>query len=87
MAKRAVDLSLEELAASGAKAAKQAAADAGRRGLTITGTVEFFDGEQSVSSLAQLHPSGTVTLVEVGQEQAAGGDRPAGKIVLGNEDN
>jgi hypothetical protein len=75
MGKRAVDLNLEELAALGAKAARLAVAQARQRGLTITGTVEFFDGEQSVSSLAELHPSGTVTLVEPGETNKSD-DRP-----------
>ena len=64
MGKRAVDLTLEELAVLGGKAAFQAASKAQQSALTVTGTVDFFDGEQQVSSLAQLLPSGTVTLVE-----------------------
>jgi len=75
MAKRAADLSLEELAALGAKAAQQAVAKARQHGLVITGTVDYFDGDQSVSSLAQLHPSGTVTLVELSEGDRNGGER------------
>lgn len=77
MGKRAVDLTLEELAALGGKAARQAVAKAQQRGLTVTGTVEFFDGQQSVSSLAELQPSGTVTLVEAGEEKSAKDDLAA----------
>jgi hypothetical protein len=69
MTKRAVDLTLEELAALGGKAARQAVSKAQQRGLTVTGTVDFFNGEQSISSLAQLLPSGTVTLVEKGANE------------------
>ncbi len=77
MVKRAVDLTLEELAALGGKAARQAVATAQQRGLTVTGTVEFFDGQQSVSSLAELQPSGTVTLVEAGEEKSTEDDLAA----------
>ncbi len=64
MAKRAVDLSVEELAAMGAKAARLAVQNAQRAGLTITGTIDTYQEGQAASSLAQLHPSGTVTLVQ-----------------------
>ena len=77
MGKRAVDLTLEELAALGGKAARQAVTKAQQRGLVVTGTVEFFDGKQSVSSLAELQPSGTVTLVEAGDENRADEGLPA----------
>lgn len=80
MGKRAVDLSLDELAALGGKAARQAVAKAQQRGLTVTGTVDFFDGEQAVSSLAQLQPSGTVTLVEVGDDAGTELGRPGKKL-------
>jgi hypothetical protein len=63
MAKRAIDLSMEELAAMGAKAARAAAQNAQRAGADITGTVTTYEGKHAISSLAQLHPSGTVTLV------------------------
>jgi hypothetical protein len=62
MRKRAVDLSLEELAAMGANAALKAAKDAEEAGLVVTGTVDFLEEGQAVSSLAERHPTGTVTL-------------------------
>jgi hypothetical protein len=64
MAKRAVDLSVEELAAMGAKAARLAVERARAAGLTVTGTIDTYNKGQAASSLAELHPSGTVTLVE-----------------------
>jgi hypothetical protein len=64
MAKRAVDLSVEELAAMGARAARVAAQDAQKAGLIVTGTVDTFEEGQARSALAQLHPTGTVTLVK-----------------------
>ena len=63
MSKRAVDLSLEELAAMGANAALRAAKNAEAAGLVVTGTVDFLEDGQAVSSLAERHPSGTVTLL------------------------
>jgi hypothetical protein len=70
MTKRAVDLSLEELAAMGANAALKAAEEAQDAGLLVTGTVDFVEGDQTVSSLVERQPSGTVTLLG-----AAVGDR------------
>jgi len=70
MAERAVDLSVEELAALGATAARLAVESARRAGLTITGTFDSYHEDQAVSSLAQLHPSGTVTLVREGEASA-----------------
>jgi hypothetical protein len=64
MTKRAVDLSLEELAAMGANAALRAANVARDAGLVVTGTVDFVDGDQPISSLAERQPSGTVTLLD-----------------------
>ena len=64
MSKRAVDLSLEELAAVGAKAALRAANAARDAGLVVTGTVDFDEGDQSRSSLAERQPSGAVTLLD-----------------------
>jgi hypothetical protein len=58
MLKRAVDLSLEELAAIGANAALRAAKKAQDAGLVVTGTVIFLEDGQAISSLAQRHPSG-----------------------------
>jgi hypothetical protein len=76
MAKRAIDLSVEELAAMGAKAARAAAQSSQRAGLSITGTVTTYEHDQATSSLAQLHPSGTVTLAQkVGETPAD--ERPA----------
>jgi hypothetical protein len=71
MAKRAADLSVEELAAMGAKAARLAVQRAQKAGLTITGTVDTYEEGQAASSLAQLHPSGTVTLVQEGRPRSA----------------
>jgi hypothetical protein len=47
----------------GAKAARRAAQDALTSGLTITGTIDSYEQGQAASSLAELHPSGVVTLV------------------------
>lgn len=85
MGKRAVDLTLEELAALGGKAARQAVSKAQQRGLLVTGTVDFFDGKQAVSSLAQLEPSGTVTLVEKGGDDRPDGGRSAAKPIRRTE--
>jgi hypothetical protein len=63
MSKRAVDLSLEELAAMGANAALRAAKSAEAAGLVVTGTVDFLEDGQAASSLAERHPTGTVTLL------------------------
>ena len=64
MSKRAPDLSLAELAAMGARAALRAADVARDAGLVVTGTVDFVDGDQSISSLAERQPTGTVTLLD-----------------------
>jgi hypothetical protein len=76
MGKRAVDLSLEELAAMGANAAMRAAKKAQDAGLVVTGTVDFLEDGQAVSSLAQRHPSGTVTLLAVGMDHRSGSKKP-----------
>jgi hypothetical protein len=76
MAKRAVDLSLEELAAMGAAAAHQAVHDARKAGLTITGTIDTYEGTHRASSLAQLMPSGTVTLVVEDETAEPAKDEP-----------
>jgi hypothetical protein len=65
MRKRAVDLSLEELAVMGANAALRAAKSAEDVGLAVTGTVDFLEDDQAVSSLAERHPTGTVALLGV----------------------
>ena len=72
MTKRAVDLSVGELAAMGAKAARAAAQESQRAGLTITGSVTTYEETQPASVLAQLHPSGTVTFVR--HADAVGGN-------------
>ena len=77
MAKRAVDLSLEELAAMGAKAARSAVQKAQKAGLTITGTIDSYESGQAASSLAQVHPTGMVTLVQEGDRDSAA-EREAG---------
>jgi hypothetical protein len=71
MAKRAIDLSAEELAAMGAKAARTAADDAQRAGLAVTGTVTTYERGQATTLLAQLLPSGTVTFVRPAGETSA----------------
>jgi hypothetical protein len=63
MSNKAIDLSLGELAALGAKAARLSARQAQEAGLTLTGTIDSYENNQAKSSLAQLHPSGTITLV------------------------
>jgi hypothetical protein len=72
MRKRAVDLSLEELAAMGANAALKAAKHAEEAGLVVTGTVDFLEDGQAVSSLAERHPTGTVTLLGAGTGHRSG---------------
>jgi len=72
MRKRAVNLSLEELAAMSANAALRAAKEAQDAGLVVTGTVDFLEDGQAVSSLAQRHPSGAVTLLPVGADNSGG---------------
>jgi len=75
MGKRAVDLSLEELAALGANAALRAAKKAQDAGLAVTGTVDFLEDGQAVSSLAERHRSGTVALLAAGEMR--GSSKPA----------
>jgi hypothetical protein len=77
MAKRAIDLSTEELAAMGARAARLAAQGAQKAGLIVTGTIDVYEEEQTRSTLAQLHPSGTVTLVK-----EAGGVSPQERATI-----
>ena len=64
MNKRAVDLSLEELAAMGANAALQAANEARDAGLTVVGGAEVRLGDKLAPALMQRHPSGIVTLLD-----------------------
>lgn len=78
MRKRAVDLSLEELAALGGNAALRAAKKAQDAGLVVTGTVDFLENGQAVSKLAQRQPSGVVAVFEDGIDSdpaAANSDR------------
>jgi N-acetylglucosamine kinase-like BadF-type ATPase len=63
MRKRAVDLSLEELAAMGANAALKAAQKAQDAGLAVTGTVDVLKDGHIVSSLAERRPTGAVALL------------------------
>jgi hypothetical protein len=65
MPKRAVDLSLEELAAMGANAALKATQKAQDAGLTVTGTVNLLKDGRIVSSLAERSPSGAVAVLGV----------------------
>jgi hypothetical protein len=76
MRKRAVDLSLEELAAMGANAALRATKEAQDAGLVVTGTVDFIEHGQTVSSLAQRHPSGAVTLLPISVGTSGGSKKP-----------
>ncbi|RED34402.1 hypothetical protein BJ123_11038 [Rhodopseudomonas thermotolerans] len=66
MRKRAVDLSLEELAVLGGNAALRAAKRAQDAGLVVTGTVDFLENGQAASKLAQRQPSGLVAVFEDG---------------------
>lgn len=61
MRKRAVDLSLEELAAMGANAALTAAQRAYDAGLSVAGTADVAQAGRVASSLVERRPSGTVT--------------------------
>jgi hypothetical protein len=67
MTKRVIDLSVEELAAMGAKAARLAVLKSQSADQVITGTVDVFEHGKAASSLAQLLPSGTVTLVRMSE--------------------
>jgi hypothetical protein len=86
MSKKVIDLSVGELAAMGAKAARRAAREARGAGLTLTGTIDSYENNQAKSSLAQLHPSGTITLVRSSedgsvQEDTAPANRASPKAV------
>ncbi|ABE39465.1 hypothetical protein HUU61_12265 [Rhodopseudomonas palustris] len=87
MRKRAVDLSLEELAAMGANAALRAAKKAQDAGLVVTGTVDFLENGQAVSKLAQRQPSGLVVVFEDGvNADAAATDSSPAKGILRRSD-
>jgi hydroxyethylthiazole kinase-like sugar kinase family protein len=72
MRKRAVDLSLEELAAMGANAALKAAQKARAAGLVVTGTVDVVKDGRIISSLAERRPSGAVALLDESGAGASG---------------
>jgi hypothetical protein len=75
MRKRAVDLSLEELAAMGANAALTAAQRSYNAGLSVAGTADIVEDGSVVPSLVQRRPSGIVTgLAESVSDDA--GDSP-----------
>jgi hypothetical protein len=77
MRKRAVDLTLEELAAMGANAALKAAQKARNAGLTVIGTVDFLEDGHIVSSFAERSPSGGVVLLGVSPDSTpSGSDAP-----------
>jgi hypothetical protein len=76
MSKRAVDLRLQQLATLGADAALRAAKKAQDASLVVTGTVDFFEDGQAVSSLAERHPSGTVTLISATNIRAEESEMP-----------
>jgi dienelactone hydrolase len=76
MSKRAVDLSLQELAAMGANAALKAANEARDAGLTVTGTVDFHENGQTASSLAERQPSGVVTLLDAATIDRGDNEKP-----------
>ena len=67
---------MEELAALGANAALRAAKEAQDAGLAVAGTVDFREGGQAVSSLAERHPSGAVTLVASREAAKANSKKP-----------
>jgi len=70
MSKRVVDISIEELAAMGAKAARAAVQRSRAAGQVVTGTVRVFERGKATSVLAQQLPSGTVTRVKQAEEAA-----------------
>jgi len=76
MNKRAVDLSLEELAAMGANAALKAANGAQGAGLVVVGTVDLLEDGQPVSSLAERQPSGMVTLLGAAAVNCGSTEKP-----------
>ncbi len=58
----------------GARAARFEVERARRAGLSVMGVIDTFQNDQAVSTMAQLHPSGTVTLIRVNSGGAASGD-------------
>ena len=79
MGKRAGDLSIGELAAMGAKAARAAVRAAQSAGLPVTGVVTTYEEGEATASLAVLHPSGTVTRVRKAEKSRADALPPAEK--------
>jgi hypothetical protein len=86
MTKRAVDLSTEVLAALGARAARAAAQNAQKSGLIVTGTIDMYQNGQAKSSLAQLHPSGTVTIVHKSDQTSTDQTSSKEKLPLAKKD-
>jgi hypothetical protein len=86
MRRRAVDLSIEELAALGANAALRAAKEAQAAGLIVTGTVDFLDKDQPKSSLAERHPSGAVTIRGSGETVASEGNKTSDLTIRRSSD-
>lgn len=60
----------------GANAALRAAKKAQDAGLIVTGTVDFLEDGQAASSLAQRHPSGSVTLLAAGADSSGASKKP-----------
>lgn len=70
MSKRAVDLSLEELAAMGASAALKSARKTYGAGLTVVGTIDVVQAGRVVSTLAQRSSAGTITALNEAEAAA-----------------
>jgi len=79
MTKRASDLTIGELAAMGAKAARAAMRTAQEAGLAVTGVVKTYEDGEPTSRLAVRQPSGTVTLVHKGSPRPTSARRPGRK--------
>ena len=84
MRKRAVDLTIEELAAFGANAALRAANDAQAAGLIVTGTVDLLEKGQPKSSLADRFPSGAVTIRASGKAATPDGGKTDDRLTRRN---
>jgi hypothetical protein len=84
MGRRAVDLTVEELAALGAEAARAAVQEAQNADLVLTGVIDSYDSAgQPASSLSQLHPSGVLTLVDEREGREAAVDSVTTKPARG----
>jgi hypothetical protein len=77
MVRRAVDLSLTELATLGAKAAQRAAQKARDAGLTVTGAADRREDKPSVPSVNWPLPPGIVAGPETRAVKASGSEKPA----------